>query len=52
MLKYFCKRLLLGAITIWFIATATFFGMHAVPGDPLSSDKATSERIRAKLEAR
>ncbi len=52
MLKYFCKRLLLGAITIWFIATATFFGMHAVPGDPLSSDKATSERIRANLEAR
>ena len=26
-----------GVITVWFIATATFFAMHAVPGDPLST---------------
>ena len=40
MLTYFGKRLLLGVVTIWFIASATFFGMHAVPGDPLAGDKA------------
>ena len=41
-----------GVVTVWFIATATFFAMHAVPGDPLTSDKAVSPEIRANLEAR
>jgi ABC-type dipeptide/oligopeptide/nickel transport system permease component len=50
--RYALKRLLQGVITVWFIATATFFAMHAVPGDPLSSDKALTERIRANLEAK
>ena len=40
MLRYVLGRLVLGAITVWFIATATFVGMHAVPGDPLSIDRA------------
>ena len=35
MLAYVLKRLVQGIITIWFIATATFIAMHAVPGDPL-----------------
>lgn len=52
MLKYFAKRLLLGLVTIWFIASATFFGMHAVPGDPLAGDKAMTPQIRANLEAK
>jgi ABC-type dipeptide/oligopeptide/nickel transport system permease component len=52
MLAYILKRLLSGAITIWFIATATFFAMHAVPGDPLSAEKAVSPEIRRNLEAR
>ncbi|MBD2858488.1 ABC transporter permease [Spongiibacter sp. KMU-158] len=46
------KRLLSGAVTIWFIATATFFAMHAVPGDPLTRDKAMSPAVRAQLEQR
>ena len=50
--RYALKRLLQGAITVWFIATATFFAMHMVPGDPLASDKAVSEKIRANLEAK
>lgn len=45
-------RLLQGIITVWFIATATFFAMHAVPGDPLSNEKATTELIRKNLEER
>ena len=52
MLKYVAKRVLLGLVTIWFIASATFFGMHAVPGDPLAGDKATTAQIRANLAAK
>jgi ABC-type dipeptide/oligopeptide/nickel transport system permease component len=52
MMAYFAKRLLLGLVTIWFIASATFFGMHAVPGDPLAGDKAMTPQIRANLEAK
>ncbi len=37
---------------MWFIATATFMAMHAVPGDPLMSEKAMSPEIRQNLEAR
>ena len=33
--RYAIKRLIQGAITVWLIATATFFAMHNVPGDPL-----------------
>ena len=52
MLTYTLKRILQGVITVWFIATATFFAMHTVPGDPLQSDKAVSEEIRANLQSR
>ena len=52
MMAYFAKRLLLGLVTIWFIASATFFGMHAVPGDPWAGDKAMTPQIRANLEAK
>jgi ABC-type dipeptide/oligopeptide/nickel transport system permease component len=52
MLVYTVKRLIQGVITVWFIATATFAAMHAVPGDPLTSDKATTPEIRKNLEER
>ncbi len=52
MLAYTVKRLLQGVVTIWFIATATFAAMHAVPGDPLTGERATTEEIRRNLEAR
>ncbi|MEM7003303.1 MAG: ABC transporter permease [Pseudomonadota bacterium] len=50
--RYALKRTIQGIITVWFIATATFFGMHAVPGDPLSGDKALTEKLRASLETK
>jgi oligopeptide transport system permease protein len=50
MLNYMLKRVLSGVVTVWFIATATFMAMHAVPGDPLSSDKKVSPEIRKNLE--
>lgn len=49
MLSYILKRILQGIITIWFIASATFIAMHNVPGDPLLSEKATTEDIRQNL---
>lgn len=49
MLRYIARRVLAGAFTIWFIATATFLGMHAVPGDPLQDERATSPEIRRNL---
>ena len=52
MLAYILKRLVQGAVTVWFIATATFVAMHAVPGNPLRGEKLANEQIRANLEAR
>ena len=52
MFLYTVKRLIQGIVTVWFIATATFFAMHGVPGDPLMNDKAVLPEIRANLEAR
>lgn len=50
MLMYTLKRLLQGIITVWFIATTTFFAMHALPGDPLAGEKGMSETIHANLK--
>jgi ABC-type dipeptide/oligopeptide/nickel transport system permease component len=50
MFRYTIKRLVQGVITVWFIATATFVAMHAVPGDPLIHDKAVTAQIRKNLE--
>ncbi len=52
MTLYILKRLAIGIVTIWFIATATFIAMHLVPGNPLANEKATTEVIRANLERR
>jgi ABC-type dipeptide/oligopeptide/nickel transport system permease component len=52
MFLYSLKRLLQGILTVWFIATATFFAMHNVPGDPLLNDRAVSDAIRVNLESK
>ena len=52
MLRYTIRRLLQGLVTVWFIATTTFIAMHAVPGDPLTSERATTDEIRRNLEER
>jgi ABC-type dipeptide/oligopeptide/nickel transport system permease component len=51
-LAYTFKRILQGIVTVWFIATVTFIAMHAVPGDPLANERATTEQIRLNLEQR
>jgi len=50
MLTYTLKRLGTGLLTVYFIATATFFAMHMVPGDPLTGNKAMRAEIRKNLE--
>lgn len=52
MLVYTFKRIIQGIVTVWFIATTTFIAMHAVPGDPLADERATTEQIRRNLEER
>ena len=49
---YIAKRLAAGLITVFFIATATFFAMHSVPGDPLSAEKGSNAEIMENLKAR
>ena len=49
---FITKRLIQGVFTVWFIATATFFAMHNVPGDPLLNERAMTEAIRANVEAK
>jgi ABC-type dipeptide/oligopeptide/nickel transport system permease component len=50
MLTYALKRLGTGLLTVYFIATATFFAMHMVPGDPLTGNKAMRAEVRKNLE--
>jgi ABC-type dipeptide/oligopeptide/nickel transport system permease component len=50
MVRYALKRLAAGLLTVYFIATATFVAMHAVPGDPLSGAKAMNAEVRRNLE--
>jgi ABC-type dipeptide/oligopeptide/nickel transport system permease component len=50
--KYIAQRIISGVVTVYLMATVTFFAMHAVPGDPLLGAKAASDQVRANLQAR
>ena len=53
MLKYVVKRIIYMFITIFCIATATFFLMRSIPGDPLSSMAQTlPEQTKANYYAK
>lgn len=52
MVKYILKRIALAAVTIWAVATITFFLMNMVPGGPFLSEKAISPQAQAALEAK
>ncbi len=38
MLKYIVKRLAVGAVTLFLLATITFFLMHVIPGSPFAGE--------------
>lgn len=52
MLKYILKRLAMALVTIWLVATLTFFLMNMVPGGPFLSEKAVSPKALEALEAK
>lgn len=52
MLKYIVKRICLAIVTVWAVATITFFLMNMVPGGPFLSEKAISPQATAALEAK
>ena len=52
MLRYVVKRVLLAAITIFLVATITFFLMRMVPGGPFIAEKSISEQAQAALNAK
>ena len=49
MAKYIVKRVLAALVTIWFVMTATFFLMHAIPGDPFNAEKMPDPELRAAM---
>ncbi|RKD28995.1 ABC transporter permease [Thermohalobacter berrensis] len=48
--KYITKRLIYMVISIWLIATVTFFLMHAIPGDPFTDSKKLPPEIMENLK--
>ena len=51
MKKYIFKRLVISVITIWLIATCSFFLVHALPGNPIAvnSGKILSQETMEKM---
>ncbi|MEA4998937.1 MAG: ABC transporter permease [Candidatus Limiplasma sp.] len=50
--RYVCKRVLLAILTVFIIATITFFAMNAIPGGPFSKEKAPTAAVKAVLDQR
>lgn len=52
MAKYIVKRVVFGALTLFLVATITFFLMFLVPGGPFLAEKAPTKATLAALEAK
>lgn len=52
MLGYIAKRIIAIIITLFLLASLTFFMMHAVPGGPFTTDKKLPPEIEAALKAK
>lgn len=50
MVKYITKRVILAALTVFLVATLTFFLMNLVPGGPFVAEKSISAQAQAALE--
>ncbi|TCS96910.1 ABC transporter permease [Hazenella coriacea] len=51
MLRFTLKRFSYMIITLWVIATATFFLMHSLPGTPLQNEEKLPEAIKEQIIA-
>ncbi|MBO4693892.1 MAG: ABC transporter permease [Clostridia bacterium] len=52
MLRYTLKRVGMGLLSIFIVATLTFFLMNLVPGGPFVAEKSISKEAQAALEAK
>ena len=52
MTKYIVKRIALGLLSIFVVATLTFFLMNLVPGGPFVAEKSISKAAQKALEAK
>ena len=50
--KYIIKRVAMGVLSIFLVATLTFFLMNLVPGGPFVAEKSISKEAQAALEAK
>lgn len=51
MIRTILSRLMQTIVVVFMLVTFTFFAIHAMPGDPFVSDKATTESEQKALEA-
>ncbi len=49
LLKYILKRILYAALTVFVLATITFFMMYIMPGEPFTSSKKIPDNIKEQL---
>ena len=52
MFKYCVKRLLVTLLTLFLIATATFFMMRAIPGGPFTRERTLPPEVEKALMAK
>ena len=52
MAKYIIKRIFMGVVTAFIVATLTFFIMNLVPGGPFLAEKAVTPQAQAAMEAK
>ena len=52
MAKYIVKRMIMGIVTAFVVATLTFFIMNLVPGGPFLAEKAVTPQAQAAMEAK
>lgn len=49
MAKYIARRLLISLVTIWLLATACFFLLRVLPGNPFQTDKLLTVEMQEKM---
>lgn len=49
MKRYLLKRFLISIVTIWLLATASFFLLKALPGNPFQTEKLLKAEVQARM---
>lgn len=51
MVKYIFKRLIISIVTIWLLATVSFFLLRALPGNPFQTEKLMTVEMQERMMA-